>query len=148
MRWDFIFDTLAGMGFPSRMIGWIRAYITSPSFSICINGELCGYFRGARGLRQGDLISPYLFVIVMEVLARLLAEKAESPDFKFHWRCEKNKIINLCFADDLMIFCKGDINSVSLIKEALDEFQGLSGLSPSPPKSHMFFCGYGLSLRG
>ncbi|XP_028117723.1 uncharacterized protein LOC114315305 [Camellia sinensis] len=128
VRWDFIFDTLAGMGFPSRMIGWIRACITSLSFSICINGELCGYFRGARGLRQGDPISPYLFVIVMEVLARELAKKAESPNFKFHWR--------------------GDINSVSLIKEALDEFQGLSGLSPSPLKSHMFFAGMDCHLRG
>ncbi|XP_028066993.1 uncharacterized protein LOC114269841 [Camellia sinensis] len=147
VRWDFIFDTLAGMGFHSSMIGWIRACITSPSFSICINGELCGYFRGARGLRQGDPISPYLFVIVMEVLDRLLAEKAESPDFKFHWRCEKNKIINLCFADDFEIFCRGDISSVSLIKEALDEFQGLSGQSPSPPKSHMFFTGMDCHLK-
>ncbi|XP_028073474.1 uncharacterized protein LOC114275678 [Camellia sinensis] len=43
----------------------------------------------------------------MEILSRILAEKAKSPMFKFHWRCDKTKIVNLCFADDLMIFSKG-----------------------------------------
>ncbi|XP_028099520.1 uncharacterized protein LOC114299050 [Camellia sinensis] len=86
--------------------------MTSPSFSICLNGSLYGYFKGARGLWQGDPISPYLFVIVMEILARILAEKSTLPDFRFHWRCEKTKIINLCFADDLMIFCRGDVSTL------------------------------------
>ena len=80
------------------------ACVTSPSYSICINGSLNGYFMGKRGLRQGDPLSPYLFVIVMEMLTRILAEKARSNTFNFHWRCEKNKLINLCFADDLMVF--------------------------------------------
>lgn len=51
VRWDFLFDVLSGMGFPHKMIHWIRACVTGLSFSICVNGELCGYFMGARGLR-------------------------------------------------------------------------------------------------
>ncbi|KAH7846413.1 hypothetical protein Vadar_013777 [Vaccinium darrowii] len=77
----------------------------------------------------------------MEVLTCILREKANLPDFQFHWRCSKTKIINLCFADDLMIFCKGDLSSVKHIQSSLEEFEVLSGLSPSPGKSHVFFSG-------
>ncbi|XP_028067833.1 uncharacterized protein LOC114270499 [Camellia sinensis] len=135
------------MAFPPCMITWIKACITSPSFSICINGSLQGYFKGARGLRQGDPMSPYLFVLAMEILARILAEKSRSPLFKFHWRCEKTKIVNLCFADDLMIFSKGDPGTVSLIMQGLDEFRNLSGLTPNSSKSNIFFSGCSSELK-
>lgn len=119
----------------------------SPSFSVCINGSLHGYFKGARGLRQGDPMSPYLFVLVMEILAKILAKKSTHLDFRFHWRCGKTRIVNLCFADDLMIFCKGDVFTIKAINDGLDEFQSLSGLSPSTNKSHIFFSGCEKKLR-
>ncbi|XP_028124903.1 uncharacterized protein LOC114321868 [Camellia sinensis] len=147
VTWDFVLHVLRGMGFPPNIICWVKACITSPSFSICINGSLHGYFKGGQGLRQGDPMSPYLFVMVMEILSKILAKKSTHLDFKFHWRCDKTKIVNLCFADDLMIFCKGDVFTVSVIKEGLDEFQSLSGLSPSPHKSHIFFSGCEKNLR-
>lgn len=143
VRWDFVIDVLKAMGFPSNIICWVKACMTSPSFSICINGSLHGYFQGARGLRQGDPMSPYLFVLVMEILA----EKSTHPDFRFHWRCGKTRIVNLYFTDDLMIFCKADVFTVKAIKDGLDEFQSLSGLSPSPNKSHIFFSGCEKKLR-
>ena len=83
VRWDFLFDTLEAMGFPEKFINWVKACVTSPSYSICINGNLNGYFMGRKGLRQGDPLSPYLFVIVMEMLTRILAEKACNGQFKF-----------------------------------------------------------------
>ena len=99
------------------------------------------YIRPSTGLRQGDPLSPYLFVIVMEMLTRILAEKASSNVFKIHWKCEKLKLINLCFFDDLMVFCEGERKSVELIMQGLTEFKSLFGLSPSPGKSHVFFSG-------
>ena len=147
VRWEFIIDILKAMAFPPVMVAWIQACISSPSFSICINGSLHGYFKGARGLRQGDPLSPYLFVLAMEILAKILAEKSMHPLFKFHWRCEKTKIINLCFADDLMIFSKGDVPTVKLIMEGLEEFSNLSGLTPNPSKSNIYFSGCEMGLR-
>ncbi|XP_028118147.1 uncharacterized protein LOC114315744 [Camellia sinensis] len=86
-------------------------------------------------------------ILAREILARILAEKSKHHLFKFHWRCEKTKIVNLCFADDLMIFSKGDASTVQMIMHGLEEFKNLSGLTPSAAKSNIFFCGCDSSLR-
>ncbi|KAK3204752.1 hypothetical protein Dsin_018798 [Dipteronia sinensis] len=81
----FLLETLAAFHFPPKVIMWIKACLTTPKFSISINGELAGFFSEKRGLHQGDPMSPYLFVIAREVLSKILAKRIEdSPSFKFH----------------------------------------------------------------
>nr|XP_043639249.1 uncharacterized protein LOC122610319 [Erigeron canadensis] len=64
----------------------------------------------------------------------------ESGSFRYHHLCEDPKITDLCFADDLFIFLKGDASSAKVVWEALEEFKSVSGLSPSIPKSIAYFC--------
>ncbi|KAF7140102.1 hypothetical protein RHSIM_Rhsim06G0090100 [Rhododendron simsii] len=59
----------------------------------------------------------------------------------------KGRLINLCFADDLMIVCKGELSSIKLIKEALAKFEALSGLPPSIGKSSIFFSGVNVGVK-
>lgn len=139
--WDFLRRILMGFGFHTRMIGWIMECVTTTSFSISINGSLHGYFKGNRGLRQGDPLSPYLFTMVMEIFTLMLhREVRNSGLFKFHRYCSKMDLINLCFADDLFIFMHGDVGSASIIHKVMNEFKEVSGLVPSMPKSTAYFC--------
>ncbi|GJR80695.1 RNA-directed DNA polymerase, eukaryota, reverse transcriptase zinc-binding domain protein [Tanacetum coccineum] len=65
----------------------------------------------------------------------------DSGMFKYHYSCKSLKITHLCFADDLLVFCNRDQESVKVIKESLDEFSGVSGLVPNMQKSTIFFGG-------
>ncbi|GJU35720.1 RNA-directed DNA polymerase, eukaryota, reverse transcriptase zinc-binding domain protein, partial [Tanacetum coccineum] len=140
VEWSFLRNCLSNFGFHSTMIKWIMECISSTSFSININGDLKGFFKGKRGLRQGDPLSPYLFTLFMEVLNLMIKRNiAMNPYFKYHWQCKDLKLTHLCFADDLMLFCHGNSKSVTVLKNAIDEFGSVSGLFPSFPKSMVFF---------
>lgn len=72
--------------------------VTSVSYYINVNGNMHGFFRGKRGLRQGDPMSPYLFTLVMEVLTLMLKRIIEeNGQFDFHQKYHKQKIINIFF---------------------------------------------------
>lgn len=73
--WGFLFDTMVCMGFPSLFVHWVRKCVTSAKYFVVINGSLEGNFPGQRGLRRGDPISPYLFLLVMEALLLFLSSE-------------------------------------------------------------------------
>ncbi|GJV93158.1 hypothetical protein Tco_1540971 [Tanacetum coccineum] len=121
VEWKFLKSCLVNFGFHKVMINWIMKCVSSTSFSINVNGDLQGFFKGSRGLRQGDPLSPYLFTLVIEVLNLLIKRQISlNKDFKYH--------------------CK----SVTVLKKAIDEFREVSGLLPSIPKSTVFLILYGL----
>lgn len=70
--------------FPLCFVHWIEEYISKVRFSIKVNGGLCGFFQAERGLRQGDLLSPYLFALVMEMFSGLMDKATRDPKFEFH----------------------------------------------------------------
>ncbi|GJT55811.1 reverse transcriptase domain, reverse transcriptase zinc-binding domain protein [Tanacetum coccineum] len=134
--WKFVETILVGFGFYPKMVQWIMVCVSGASYSISVNGNVHGWFKGKRGLRQGDPLSPYLFTLLMEILTLLLQRKVQNSDeFQYHHLCEQQRIINLCFADDLFLFARGHPSSVSVIMDALEEFKQVSGLVPSIPKS-------------
>ncbi|GJX28323.1 putative RNA-directed DNA polymerase [Tanacetum coccineum] len=140
VEWVFLSSCLKAFGFHDTMIKWIMNCVTSVSFSVNVNGDHLGFFKGMRGLRQGDPLSPYLFTLVMEVFNLVLKRQiAKNPSFKYHWLCKDLKLTHLCFADDILLFCHGDSNSAAVFKLALDEFGGMSGLLPNKIKSVVFF---------
>ncbi|GJU26824.1 RNA-directed DNA polymerase, eukaryota, reverse transcriptase zinc-binding domain protein [Tanacetum coccineum] len=122
------------------MVRWIMVCVSSSAFSICLNEEVHGYFKGGRGLRQGDPISPYLFTLVMEVFNIILCKNIEdSEKFNYHFGCKELKLTHMCFADDLLVLCKGNKSSVEVIKRSMEEFSSVLGLNPNIRKSTIFF---------
>ncbi|GJV56559.1 RNA-directed DNA polymerase, eukaryota, reverse transcriptase zinc-binding domain protein [Tanacetum coccineum] len=104
------------------------------------SSERKGFFKGGRRLRQGDPISPYLFTIVMEVFNMIMIKNVnEAAHFKYHYGCSNLKLTHMCFADDLLVLCNGDIESLRVVKKSLDEFSRVSGLYPNLSKSTIVF---------
>ncbi|KAL2253036.1 UNVERIFIED_CONTAM: hypothetical protein Sindi_0098300 [Sesamum indicum] len=126
VEWDFLVAVLELFGFPPTFIRWIEECVTTPSFSVGLNGKPHGFFSGARGLRQGDPLSLYLFVLVMVVLHLGYLQMIDQDGlFSFHWKCHSARIFQLGFADDLL-FCRAD--SIKVLKRGLDRFAVWSGL--------------------
>ncbi|KAL0327765.1 UNVERIFIED_CONTAM: hypothetical protein Sangu_1854500 [Sesamum angustifolium] len=113
--------------------------MTTTAFSVCLNASIHGFFPGASGLRQGDLISPYLFVLVMEVLQMLLSQLIEQDSsFSFYLKCREIGPFQLCFADDVLLYCNVDEASVLVFQCGLQEFANLSRLQANRPKPNLF----------
>ncbi|XP_062104256.1 uncharacterized protein LOC133815430 [Humulus lupulus] len=77
----------------------------------------------------------------MEFFTRMLIRATQNRDFKFHPRCRRLNLVSLCFADDLVIFCKGNSTSVQIIKQCFKDFNEVSGLTASLDKSRVYFGG-------
>lgn len=81
-------------------------------YTFLINGSMTETINSKRGLRQGDPLSPYIFVLLVEYLNRCLSDLKNNPDYNYHPRCQKLGITHLRFADDLLIFIRGEEKSV------------------------------------
>lgn len=128
VQWSFLLNVLNSLNFPQQFIHWITLCISTASFSVQINGELSGYFQIIRGLRQGCSLSPYLFVIVMDVLSKLLDKAASARQFGYHPQCKSLGLTHLGFADDLMVLSDGKVRSVEGILAVFEFFAKASGL--------------------
>ncbi|KAL0394614.1 UNVERIFIED_CONTAM: hypothetical protein Slati_4427600 [Sesamum latifolium] len=126
----------------------LKKCLSTAAYSVSLNGELHGFLKGARGLRQGDPMTSYLFVLAMEVLNVLLLQRVEqSEHFQFHWLCKDVDLLSLCFADDLLLFCKVDEHSVMLFRDGLQLFAEWSGLQANVSKSQLIVSRSALDIK-
>ena len=102
-----------------------------------------GFFSGNCGVRQGDPLSPYLFICCMEYFSRMLKLASQQEGFRFHPKCVVQGITHLAFADDVLLLSRGDSSSVLCFLQQLTLFGQTSGLDINPQKSFIFFRGVG-----
>ncbi|XP_057250103.1 uncharacterized protein LOC130591185 [Beta vulgaris subsp. vulgaris] len=86
VNWKFLGEMLEALSFPSQFRQLVMECVTTPKFSLTIDGVMKGYFSSSRGLRQGDHISPLLFVLCMEYLSQTLTKMGELEQFHYHAR--------------------------------------------------------------
>ncbi|XP_022853499.1 uncharacterized protein LOC111374969 [Olea europaea var. sylvestris] len=126
---DFLKSALEGLNFPLRFVQWIMECITTPTYSIALIGSIHGFFKGGQGLRQGDPLFPFLFVFCLEYFSRMIKDATNDSDFNYHPKCGPLKITHLAFADDLMLFTRGDAMFVEIFMNCLDKFGLTLGIS-------------------
>ena len=141
INWEFLYQVMNRMGFGSRWVRWIKWCISTASFSVLFNGSPTGFFPSSKGLRQGDPLSPYLFVIGMEVLSCLLNRAVEGNYFAGSriavGRGEDLVISHLLYADDTLIFCQANMEQLKYLSWILMWFEALSSLKINLNKSEI-----------
>lgn len=147
LDWSFIQQALRYLGFPQAFIHWTMICISTAKYSVVMNGSSFGYFKGQKGIRQGDPISPYIFVLCMEILTRMLTTATEDSNFRSHANCKTMKLNHLLFADDLMLFAYADEYSPTLLKNKLDKFSSMSGLHINNSKSQIFLANASIGVQ-
>lgn len=138
VSWDFLRFVLTHLGFPGQFIAWVMECVTTVSYSVRVNRDIHGHFQGKRGLRQGDPLSALLFVLCVEILSRMIRADTASLDFNFHQFCASTRLTHLVFADDIVLFCRGDVGSVQILMGCLRRYGTYSGLCVNRGKSAVF----------
>ncbi|KAK4390174.1 hypothetical protein Sango_2080700 [Sesamum angolense] len=104
VSWKFLSRVLHGYGFPPPFIAWIMECVSTTSFSVALNSSLHGFFQGKKGLKQGDPMSPTIFLLCMEFFFRLIKRITSNSDFNFHSKDVSGLAVN---TSKLSIFTAG-----------------------------------------
>jgi hypothetical protein len=140
LEWHFVGSALARRGLHAHFINLIHACISSPTFSVIINGQSFARFKSSRGIRQGCPLSPYLFVLAVNELSLALQEGLQANQLtgiSLGPSCPP--IHSLMYADDLLVCGKANIQEASTISTILNDFCHASGQVPNWNKSAILF---------
>ena len=138
LEWNYLFCCLEAFNFGPMFIHWVETFYQNiQSCVTCINNGLASdYFTLGRGVRQGDPLSPYLFVLAVETLAISIRENAEIKGIKI--KQEETKLLQ--YADDTTVVLS-DVNSARILFQQLEIFNSLSGLAVNSSKTEGFWIG-------
>ncbi|GJU78052.1 RNA-directed DNA polymerase, eukaryota [Tanacetum coccineum] len=140
ISWDFLLQVMHFMGFSESWIKWILGCLHSASSSILINGSPTREFNIHRGLRQGDPLSPFLFIIAMEGL-HVAMEDAVTAGLYKGFKINTLNLSHLFFADDALFIGDWSRNNIKSLVSILECFHQVSGLKINYHKSKLFGIG-------
>ena len=140
LEWAFIRNMLLRINLLENLIDLIMSCATSVSTSFLLNGAPLKPILPSRGIRQGDPLSPYLFILCIEYLGQLIEEKCSNKLWNPIKASQSGSAFShLMFANDLVLFARADHLNSSTIREVLDEFWEVSGQTLSEAKSKVYF---------
>ena len=120
VEWLYLQKTMEKMGFCQQWIQLVMNCICTASYSILVNKEPKGDIRPSRGIRQGDPLSPYLFLICSEGLNRQIQKAARDDLIRGFSLCRSGpKITHLFFANDTLLFCGAEMGDLQVIQDIL-----------------------------
>jgi hypothetical protein len=140
VEWSFLELIMHKLGFAERWVSLVMECITTVSYSVLIDGEPKGYIRPSRGIRQGDPLSPYLFLLYAEGLTALIRQ-AERMGHITGVSISRGgpRVSHLLFADDSLLFCQASIEASETLMRILSIYEDSSGQKLNKDKTAIFF---------
>lgn len=137
VSWDFIFQTSTFFNFGVSIKKWIKCFYQNISSCIIQSGILSQFFKPQRGCRQGDPVSPYLFILCAEILGNLIRNNRDIKGFEIDE--EEYKISQ--YADDTSLISDGSSLSLDGILQTLDYFAEISRRKINFSKTKLIWIG-------
>ncbi|KAL0320306.1 UNVERIFIED_CONTAM: putative mitochondrial protein [Sesamum radiatum] len=138
VEWSFLEKVFGRLGFNHHFVSLIMSCVSSVSFSFLLNGEQFGFLRSDRGLRQGDPLSPYLFLLCAEAFCGMIRNKERNEIIQgIAVSRSVPRVSHLLFADDTLIFCRATPEAMLCLKRILTLYEQGSGLKINLKKSVM-----------
>ena len=146
VEWDYLERIIEKMDFSPRWINLIAACIRTVTYSIMLNGQPYGWITPTRGLRQGDPLLPYLFLLVTKGLHALFDQAKGIRDIRGVSLCPAGpKVSHLLFADDSVVFYRATVSECVKIQTILYQYKQASSQSINRRKTNIFFSSNTLS---
>lgn len=140
VEWNFLGKIMLKMGFHSRWVDLLMMCITTAFFSVKIDGHPRGHFRYSRGIRQGDPLSPYLFILCAEGLSYGLNREVTAGRLQGVKACRGGpSITHLFFADDSLLFSRATEHDNRNLMQVLKNYEKASGQLVDTSKSCLYF---------
>ena len=140
VEWCFLEVLLEKMGFDRQWINWVMACVSTVSYSVLLNGSLHGFIRPERGLRQGDPLSPFLFIMCAEALVGTLHQSESSGKLNgIRLGTGGPSVHHLLFADDSLLLCKANEEESAELMRCLKIYGEASGQCINYQKSSIIF---------
>ncbi|XP_058742418.1 uncharacterized protein LOC131614899 [Vicia villosa] len=138
--WGFLEGMLNRLGFEEKWIKWMMMCVSSVNYSVLVNTDSVGPIQPGRGLRQGDPLSPYLFILITEGLSALIKGVVARGDIHGVQICRGAPSVSyLLFTNDCFLFCRANLSEVNNIMEILRVHVDASGQDINLSKSEVFF---------
>lgn len=142
VSWGYLLNIMQRIGFGQKWIKWVKYCISTVSFSVLINGTSAGFFKAQKGLRQGDPLSPFLFLLAMEGLNKMVKTANINGWLRGFDVAREGKesleVTHLQYADDTLIFCDAEEEQLRFLRIILVIFEGISGLHINWRKSFLY----------
>ncbi|XP_072064287.1 secreted RxLR effector protein 78-like [Arachis hypogaea] len=138
VRWSFVDIVLQKMDFGLRWRTWVKECVTTASMSVLINGSPSKPFKMERGLKQGDPLSPFLFVLVVDILHKMVGEVVRNGRISpLRVGRDNIELLHLQFTDDTILFFPQETETVLNYKRLMHCLELMSGLSINFDKSSL-----------
>jgi hypothetical protein len=138
--WDFLKKVMQRLGFSHQWVDWIMSCVTSVRYQVKFNGNLLDSFSPSRGLRQGDPLSPFLFLFVADALSTLFQREVNNGNFVPLKVCRRAPgVSHLLFADDSLLFFKANAEQANREKDILEIYAASTGQLINPNKCSIMF---------